>query len=165
MEGGILGINFLQIVLHLLNFFILSLGLYVLIYKPVVDFMEKRRAHYEELDQKANSFLEEADEKLKLNKEKLANIDEEIQNIKKEAIKEAEIEANNRIEAAKKEEAQILQRAKQAAEFEKEKIFKDTRDELKHLVMKAIDRSNQGEEDVFDAFVDASEKEATYGKN
>lgn len=165
MEGGILGINLLQIILHLLNFFILALGLYVLIYKPVVEFMNKRTLHFQELESNTNNALVQAEETLKINNERLANINDEIASIKKQAIKDAEIEANNRIEAAKKEEAQILQRARQAAEFEREKILKDSRDELKNLVINAVDKTNQNGEDVFDAFIDASSNEATYGKN
>ena len=41
-----LNIDFQQIFLHLFNFIILALGLYLLLYRPVVAFMDKRQAHY-----------------------------------------------------------------------------------------------------------------------
>ena len=41
-----LNIDFQQILLHLLNFAILGGGLYLLLYKPVKQFMEKREAYY-----------------------------------------------------------------------------------------------------------------------
>ena len=40
-----LNIDFLQILLHLLNFVILAGGLTFLLYKPVVKFLESRRAY------------------------------------------------------------------------------------------------------------------------
>ena len=42
-----LNINLQQILLHALNFVILFGALYFLLYKPVRDFMDSRKAHYE----------------------------------------------------------------------------------------------------------------------
>ena len=41
-----LNIDWQQILLHLLNFVILAGGLYLLLYKPVKTFMEKRQQYY-----------------------------------------------------------------------------------------------------------------------
>ena len=48
-----LNIDWQQILLHLLNFVILAGGLYLLLYKPVKAFMEKRQAYYQEQDRQA----------------------------------------------------------------------------------------------------------------
>lgn len=48
-----LNIDWQQILLHLLNFVILFAGLYLLLYKPVKAFMQKRREHYEKMDKDA----------------------------------------------------------------------------------------------------------------
>ena len=48
-----LNIDWQQILLHLLNFVILAGGLYLLLYKPVKAFMEKRQQYYQEQDAKA----------------------------------------------------------------------------------------------------------------
>ena len=48
-----LNIDWQQILLHLLNFVILAGGLYLLLYKPVKTFMEKRQQYYQEQDAKA----------------------------------------------------------------------------------------------------------------
>ena len=45
-----LNIDWQQILLHLLNFVILAGGLYLLLYKPVKTFMEKRQQYYQEQD-------------------------------------------------------------------------------------------------------------------
>ena len=44
-----LNINLQQILLHALNFVILFGALYFLLYKPVRDFMDSRKAHYEKM--------------------------------------------------------------------------------------------------------------------
>ena len=41
-----LNIDWQQILLHLLNFSVLTLGLYLLLYKPVKNFMEERAEYY-----------------------------------------------------------------------------------------------------------------------
>ena len=46
-----LNIDWQQILLHLFNFAILAGGLYLLLYRPVKQFMERRQTHYEELYQ------------------------------------------------------------------------------------------------------------------
>ena len=61
MTGVPLNIDWQQILLHLFNFTILFGALYILLYKPVKDFMAKREAHYAEMDQKAGEALAEAE--------------------------------------------------------------------------------------------------------
>ena len=43
-----LNIDFLQILLHLFNFVLLAGGLTFLLYKPVNNFLEKRKEHFAE---------------------------------------------------------------------------------------------------------------------
>ena len=60
-----LNIDFQQIFLHLFNFAILAFGLYILLYKPVKDFLEKRQEHYEAMNAEAEAALEKAKESMK----------------------------------------------------------------------------------------------------
>ena len=55
-----LNIDWHQILMHLFNFALLAGGLYLLLYQPVKRFMEKRAAHYKEMDDAANEKLEHA---------------------------------------------------------------------------------------------------------
>ena len=48
-----LNIDWQQILLHLFNFAILGGGLYLLLYRPVKQFMERRQTHYEDLYRQA----------------------------------------------------------------------------------------------------------------
>ena len=56
-----LNINLQQILLHLFNFLLLFGGLYLLLYKPVKDFMKGREEHYSEMDSKAEAAIVEAE--------------------------------------------------------------------------------------------------------
>ena len=56
-----LNIDWQQILLHWMNLAILVGGLYFLLFKPVKQFMEKRQAHYQEMEDKAAGKLQEAE--------------------------------------------------------------------------------------------------------
>ena len=45
-----LNIDFLQVLLHMLNFVILAGGLTFLLFKPINKFLENRKAHFEKLE-------------------------------------------------------------------------------------------------------------------
>ena len=84
-----LNIDFVQILLHLLNFVILAGGLTFLLFKPVSKFMEERRKRCED---QARETAEKAaeNEKLKLEyEEKLKNVDAEISDMRTQAEQEA----------------------------------------------------------------------------
>ena len=55
-----LNIDWQQILLHLFNFVILAGGLYLLLYRPVKNFMKKREEHYKAMDQQARQDRQEA---------------------------------------------------------------------------------------------------------
>ena len=48
-----LNIDWQQILLHLFNFSILVGGLYLLLFKPVKNFMDKRAKHYQDMENAA----------------------------------------------------------------------------------------------------------------
>ena len=66
-----LNIDFQQICLHLLNFAILFTGLYLILYKPVKDFMNKRQEHYKDMEKKADDNKAEAEELKKSYEERI----------------------------------------------------------------------------------------------
>lgn len=70
-----LNIDWQQILLHLLNFVILAGGLYLLLYKPVKTFMEKRQQYYQEQDAKAAKTLADAEKTMAEVRQQLKNAD------------------------------------------------------------------------------------------
>ena len=56
-----LNVDWQQILLHLFNFIILFGGLWLLLYKPVKNFMAKREAYYKDMDKAAAEKLAAAE--------------------------------------------------------------------------------------------------------
>ena len=73
-----LNIDWQQILLHLFNFSILAGGLYLLLYRPIQDFMKKREEHYREVDRQAEEAKAQADRLQQEYQEKLSSADAEL---------------------------------------------------------------------------------------
>ena len=154
-----LNIDVLQILLHVFNFIILFGGLYIILYKPVRDFMEKREEFYKKQDEDAKAGVAEA-EKLKGEyEEKLKKADEEIEANRRAA--EARI---NEYETMKKKEAseeaqRIIGKAKQNAEAERERIIAGANEEIKDIIEDAAARLmlDPDVKNNYDTFLDSVE--------
>ena len=103
-----LNINFQQILLHLFNFTLLAGGLYFLLYKPVKDFMDKRKSYYEDMEERAAKKLREAEKVEEEYKEKLTRIEAEIQEKKALAEKEINEQIGAELEEARKHPPEML---------------------------------------------------------
>ena len=72
--GVPLNIDWQQILLHLFNFLILFGGLYLLLYRPVKAFMDKRTAYYADMDAEAKRKLADAERQKEQYRDHLANV-------------------------------------------------------------------------------------------
>lgn len=147
-----LGINFQQILLHLFNFAVLALALNFLLYQPIVDFVKKREQYYKDLEEEANKNILESENILKINNEKLQNIHKESEQIKIEKLKEADTIAKREIELAKEEAQKILVNSREQAEREKETLLRNTKKELKQIVVEAASKLAFSK-DAYDDFI------------
>ena len=140
-----LNINWQQILLHLFNFIILAGGLYILLYKPVKNFMQKREDYYREIDDAAKAKLNAAENAKTEYAEKLKDVQKEIDGIKSAAAAEADKTAKERIAAA---------------ENEKNKILLEANSEIENMVSAAIDKVLSPKSgNSIDEFLDAVRKE------
>ena len=87
--GVPLNIDWQQILLHLFNFLILFGGLYLLLYRPVKAFMDKRTAYYADMDAEAKRKLADAERQEKQYRDHLANVENEADALKKQAMESA----------------------------------------------------------------------------
>ena len=92
MTGVPLNVDWQQILLHLFNFTILFGALYILLYKPVKDFMAGREAHYADMDAKAEQALADAQSSKESYESKLQSFDAEIKAEKAKMSEELETE-------------------------------------------------------------------------
>ena len=141
-----LNIDWQQILLHLFNFTILAGGLYFLLYKPVKDFMDKRSAHYREMDEAAAKHLEEAKQLEQDYQSRLKQIDKEIEEKKAEAAQETAELVNAALEDARKQKEKIIADAQGIAQNERKKILMEAKEDIVKLALAATKKMLNNEE-------------------
>ena len=152
-----LNIDWQQILLHLLNFAILAGGLYFLIYKPVKDFMGKREQQYREMDEQARRDRDEAAALRKSAQERLDAAQEEIAQMRIKAGDEMEADKQQMIADARAEARRILDTAGKTADQRARKALADSNDEIRDLALEAVRKMLLNDEDALDRFLDAAE--------
>jgi F-type H+-transporting ATPase subunit b len=111
-----LNIDWQQILLHLFNFAILFGGLYLLLYKPIKEFMEKRIAYYEKMEADTKQNLANAKLLHTEYENQLANTETEIDRMRESAKEELAAWQEEELLKAKKEAETILANARKEAE-------------------------------------------------
>ena len=160
-----LNIDWQQILLHLLNFAILFAGLWLLLYKPVRKFMQKRREEYENKDAETERKKSEAEQLRAQYEQKLADADAEIEAKHLDAKKEMDAYAALRKNAAQEEADAIVKKAHENAAREREKSVRDARREIAALASEATEKLALREtaSEAFDQFLDAADAQAKEG--
>jgi len=153
-----LNIDWQQILLHWMNLVILTGGLYFLLFKPVKRFMEKREAHYKDLDRQAADKLDQA-EKLKAEcQAKLDQADEEIRLERAQAQQSVQQSAQERLDQAEEQARRIVAKARVEAAQTRERVMRESQKELQELAAKAAKKlAARPGDDFFDQFLDLTE--------
>ena len=160
-----LNINFQQILLHLFNFVILASGLYLLLYKPVLAFMQKRQDHYAEIDRQTAEKEAAAQAVLGEYEKRLESADEEIQKRADAANQQLDASRQESLRRAKEQADKLLADARAAAEQEREAILKDAQKDIAEMVVSAAEKLAQkeldpeGERALYDRFLDAAQED------
>ncbi len=150
-----LNVDWQQILLHWMNLVILTGGLYFLLYKPVRQFMEKREAHYRELDEQAQRKLEEAETLKAAYQAKLDGADEEI----RQARAKAQAAVQQSVEKQKAQAKLIIAKAQAEAASSRERMMKESQRELRELTAAAVKKLTvKADTDLFNQFLDLAEK-------
>lgn len=153
-----LNIDFQQILLHWMNLAILTGGLYVLLYKPVKQFMDKREAHYQELERQAADKLAQAEQLKTERQAQLDQADEEIRQARSKVQQSAQQAAQEQLEQAQAEAKRIVAKAQAEAEQSRDRIRRESQRELRELAAQAAKRlAAQPGTDPFDQFLDLAE--------
>ena len=153
-----LNINLQLILLHWMNLAILTGGLYFLLYKPVKQFMEKREAHYRELDRQAADKLAQAEQLRADCQAKLDAADDEIRQERAQAQQAAAQAAQEQVEQAQEQARHIIAKANSEAEQSRERALRESQKEMRELAAKAAKKlAAQPGADFFDQFLDLTE--------
>lgn len=160
MTGLPLNVDWQQILLHLFNFTILFGALYILLYKPVRDFMEGREKHYADMDSRAEQALADAENSRASYAEKERTFDEELRTKRSEMSKAIEAERERRLADARGEAEKIIADARNEADREKKDIIESAQKEITEMVTDAMEKLTleQTASDAFDQFLDAAEE-------
>ena len=146
--------------LHLFNFTILFGMLYILLYKPVKDFMAKREAVYAEMDAKANENLRAAEETRREYDDKVHAFNEELQEQRNKARQDIQALTDKQLAEANEEAQKIVADARADAARQKDEIVASAQKEITDLVSDAMEKISIGSaSDAFDQFLDTAESE------
>ena len=159
MTGLPLNIDWQQILLHLFNFTILCGALYILLYKPVKDFMSRRTAYYAEMDSKAEDALKEAESSRDAYDEKIKAFDDEVRAERAKVGQEMAALRDKELAQAKAAAEKIVSDARTEANREKEEIIASAQKDITDMVTGAMEKLTleQSASDAFDQFLDAAE--------
>lgn len=135
-----LGIDIVQILLHMLNFVILAGGLWLLLYKPVMKFLADRRAHFEALEAQSAAAKEESDRLQEAYATRISDAETEIAALKQKAEREGAAVAKSYIDQAKERSAAIVAAAENAAEMRRAQILDSAQTEIGELVLEAAQK-------------------------
>ena len=135
-----LGIDIVQILLHMLNFVILFGGLWLLLYKPVTRFLADRKAHFEELEAQSAAAKEENERLQETYAARIRDAEGEIAALRQKAEQEGAAAARAYIEEAREKAAAIVSGAEQAAEMRRTQILDSAQTEIGELVLEAAQK-------------------------
>ncbi len=155
-----LNINLQQILLHALNFVILFGAMYFLLYKPVKDYMDKRRQQYEKMDEDAKTHLAQAEKTRADYAAKLKGADTEIKQRREEALAAVQSAADAARAAANAQAETIVKNARANAAAEYDKTMAQAQNEISHLVSAATEKLvlESSASEAYEQFLDAAER-------
>ena len=153
-----LNIDWQQILLHLFNFAILGGGLYLLLYRPVKQFMQRRQDHYQQLDQQAKQDREQARQLKEEYQAQLDQADALIAQRRSTAEQELEQLREQRTAEAQREAEDILDRARESARRERKEILDKASKELVDAAVAAAEQITlNGDGDPYQQFLSLTE--------
>ena len=160
-----LNIDLRQILLHMLNFVILAFGMYFILYKPVKEFMDKRKQIYEATDEKTKENRAKADSLKKEYEQKLSSADEEIKKIREQSELQANADAAKIIAKAQNEAEEILNKSKKQAEYESREALQRANREISEMTVAAAKKMvYKDTSEAFDAFLESVKGDADIGE-
>ncbi len=155
-----LNIDWRQILLHLFNFAILAGGLYILLYRPVKNFMKQREDYYQGLRDDAEQVKEQAEQLKTQYETQLSQADEAIDRKKAEAEQELEQLRERELADAQRRAGVILEKARENAEREHQEMLSKATRELTQLAVTTAEKMVlNAKGDPYEQFLDLAEKE------
>ena len=155
-----MGLNPITVLQHILNFILLCVLLRLILYKPVMKFLEERRDKIAQEQQKTQEELQEAEELLRKYTVALQEADAEASKRVKDSVAQARQEAESILEHARQEAQDMLTKARADIERERKQAIADMRNDLATMAVEMASQVLQREvslkdnQDIIDNFFD-----------
>ncbi len=130
-----LDIDLVTILAEILNFLILAIGLYFLLFKPIVKRMEKSAERKAALIAEAEEKEQQAAATLSRIEERLSNIDNEIEERLQKAYQQAQTESEALLKVTQNEAEKILLEAEIEAAKRQQQEIEDLHEELVNAIV------------------------------
>lgn len=163
-----LDFDWVTILAEVINFLVLAVALYFLLFKPTVKRIKARNEEREALLQEAARQEAEAAEKLTEINDRLAEFDAEIEGRLQEAYQQAQTDSESLLEATRVEARRILEEAEQEAAKRQQQEINQLQEELVDSILDISGEvlSKVAPDLVHDAFIEDLTKEIwELGKN
>ena len=131
ISDAILGLSLTKFLLHLLNFAILFVALWLILYKPVMKFIRERQERIEKEKKDAEENLRAAEEARIASEKRLTDIDREIEAKRAVADHETESRCEEKIRESEARAEAIVKDAERAARERADKVVAEAREGIK----------------------------------
>ncbi len=118
---------------QMINFLVLFLLLRKFLFKPVMDYLDKRNEYVQNSLKEAENKLKDATDLHEEYKKEMANAKREGREIIERASSQGEATREEILKEAKEESEKIMNRARDEIEREKEKVLSELREEVANL--------------------------------
>lgn len=135
-----LGISLKEFIFYLINFLILMGVLTRFLYKPFLNMLAARKQSIKDALDNAELTNRRADEKMEQYSKRISKVEEESREIIRTAKIKADAQARDIIEDARKEAGDIITKAQETIEKEKEKAMEDMKQEIAVLAVMAAEK-------------------------
>lgn len=142
------------------NLLIVYLFLKKLLFKPVKNMIDARQREVDDMYENAQSNRKSAEAMKAEYEEKLNRAEEESENIRRTALRQAQLKEEEILRDADQKAARILERAEEEVELEKKRALNEVKDEVSALAIgiasKVIERdvSDKEHKELIDGFID-----------
>jgi F-type H+-transporting ATPase subunit b len=138
-------------------------GLYLLLYRPVKQFMEQRQAYYQNIHQEAQQVKEQADQMKAEYQEKMSQVEKAIAQRQADAEQELEQLRSQQVADAKQEAEEILAKAQENAQREKTEMISKASKELVDIAVTAAEKIALGADgDPYEQFLTLAERRPSH---
>ena len=135
-----LGISLKEFIFYLINFLILMGVLTRFLYKPFLNMLATRKQSIKDALDNAELINRRADEKMEQYSKRISKVEEESREIIRTAKIQADAQARDIIEDARKEAGDIIAKSEKTIEKEKEKAMEEMKQEIAVLAVMAAEK-------------------------